>query len=42
MPKVREILTQDHLRKKSYAPLNLADYLYDLETIAKETTSSTT
>ena len=39
MLKVRETQTQDHLRseKKSCAHLNLADYLYDLNAIAKET-----
>ena len=36
MPKVRETQTQDHLREK-VTHLNLADYLYDLEAIAKET-----
>ena len=36
MPKVKETRTQDHLREK-VTHLNLADYLYDLEAIAKET-----
>jgi len=36
MPKVTETRTQDHLREK-VTHLNLADYLYDLEAIAKET-----
>ena len=36
MPKVRERHTQDHLREK-VTYLNLADYLYDLGAIAKET-----
>ena len=36
MPKVRETRTQDHLREK-VTHLNLADYPYDLEAIARET-----
>jgi hypothetical protein len=36
IPKVKETQTQDHLREK-VTHLNLADYPYDLETIAKET-----
>ena len=36
MPKVKETRTQDHLREK-VTHLNLADYLYDLEAIARET-----
>ena len=35
MPKVTETRTQDHLREK-VTHLNLADYLCDLEAIAKE------
>ena len=35
MPKVTETQTQDHLREK-VTHRNLADYLYDLEAIAKE------
>ena len=36
MPKVTETRTQDHLREK-FTHLNLANYPYDLEAIAKET-----
>ena len=36
MPKVKETRTQDHLQEK-VMHLNLADYLYNLEAIAKET-----
>ena len=36
MPKVTETRTQDHLREK-VTHLNLADYLYNLEAVAKET-----
>ena len=36
MPQVRETRTQDHLQEK-VTHLNLADYLYDPEAIAKET-----
>ena len=36
MPKVTETWTQDHLPEK-VTHLNLGDYLYDLEAIAKET-----